>query len=282
MSRRFEGEVAIVTGASTQIGEKTAYLFAKEGALVIANTPVYDLDTGQNSADYVDEVVNNIKASGGEATATYHNVSMMEESEQLISSAINTYGNLDILVNSYLVPKTQKIYQTPYNEFDHVIKNNLKGTFCPTKYASVQFRKQRRGRIVNITSNAGLGITDGASFAAASEGIIGLTRTVARDLGRYSVTCNAIAAKFAFDPYGGSNKKSKTPLSESLSITPENVASLAVFLCTGLVPNVNECVFSVDENRISLYSNPSIKKSAHKWGTFTIDEIEALIPESFS
>lgn len=279
MNRRFEGKVAIVTGASTQIGEKIACLFAREGALVIANTPVYDLNNGQNSANHVDGIVNNIRKSGGEATATYHNTSMMEESEQLISAAMNTYGNLDILVNSHLVPETQKIYQTSYKEFDDTIRNNLKGTFCPTKYASMQFRKQRHGRIVNITSNAGLGGIDGASFAAASEGIIGLTRTVARDLGRYGVTCNAIASKSAFDPYGAKNKKS---LDRSLSTTPENVASLAVFLCTDLVPNVNECVFNVDENRISLYSNPSIKKSAHKWGTFTIDEIEALIPENFS
>lgn len=279
MNRRFEGKVAIVTGASTQIGEKTACLFAKEGALVIANTPIYDLNNGQNSANHVDEMVDNIRKSGGEATATYHNTSMMQESEQLISTAMNTYGSLDILVNSHLVPKTQKIYQTSYKEFDDTIRNNLKGTFCPTKYASMQFRKQRHGRIVNITSDAGLGGIDGASFAAASEGIIGLTRTVARDLGRYGVTCNAIASKSVFDPYGAKNKKS---LDRSLSTTPENVASLAVFLCTDLVPNVNEYVFNVDENRISLYSNPSIKKSAHKWGTFTIDEIEALIPENFS
>ena len=282
MSKRFEGQVAIVTGASTQIGEETAYLFAREGASVIANAPGYDLDTGQNSADYVDKVVNNIKANGGEATATYHDVSMMEESEHLISAAINTYGNLDILVNCCLVPQIQKIYQTSFKEFDHAIKNNLKGTFCPTKHASIQFRKQRRGRVVNITSNAGLGGIDGAGFAAASEGIIGLTRTVARDLGRYSVTCNAIASKSGFDHPGESNKKSKKSRDESPSITPENVASLAVFLCTDLVPNVNGCAFNVDENRISLYSNPSIKKSIHKWGTFTISEIEALVPENLS
>jgi NAD(P)-dependent dehydrogenase (short-subunit alcohol dehydrogenase family) len=143
-----------------------------------------------------------------------------------------------------------------------------------------------------MTSDAGLGEIGRSNYAAASEAIIGLTRTVARDLGRYGVTCNAIApmvrtrlspetAVSAGDPAGtGTPPDPGDWEGPGDPDDPENVAPLAVFLCTDAVPNVNGYVFAVRRGSIFLYSNPSIELSLHKWGAHTLDELDALVPES--
>ena len=117
----------------------------------------------------------------------------------------------------------------------------------PTRSASVQFRQQRSGRVVTITSNAGLGDSGGASSAAASEGIVGMTRTAARDLGRYGVTCNAIA--MSATSHDGS----------------QSAAALAATLCLDDSSHVNGIVFGVDGGDILTYSNPAAVRSFHKW-----------------
>ena len=133
----------------------------------------------------------------------------------------------------------------------------------PTRSASVQFRQQRSGRVVTITSNAGLGDSGGASPAAASEGIIGMTRTAARDLGRYGVTCNAIA------------------MTETADRGSHSAAALVATLCLDDSSHVNGIVFGVDGGDILTYSNPAVVRSFHKWGPSTLDEMDLLFPSLF-
>ena len=143
-----------------------------------------------------------------------------------------------------------------------------------------------------MTSAAGLGDPGRSNYAAASEAIIGLTRTVARDLGKYGVTCNAISPSATTRLF----PRSSAPASpaEGTELGPEswegpgapddpaNVAPLAVLLCTDAVPNANGYVFGVHGGSIYLYSNPSIERSIHKWGTFTMDEMDALVPKTIA
>jgi len=148
-------------------------------------------------------------------------------------------------------------------DFDFVISHNLKGTFMPTRSASVQFRQQRSGRIVSITSDAGLGQVGRSNYAAASEGVVGMTRSVGRDLGKYGVTCNSIS------------------VSANRDHDCESAASLAVVLCLDVSSHVNGIVFGVRGSDVWTYSNPAITRSVHKWDQFTMDEMDELFPTLF-
>ena len=165
-------------------------------------------------------------------------------------------------------------------DFYRLIDSNVKGTFVPTRFASILFRQQRGGRIVSMTSDAGLGEIGMANYAAASEAIVGMTRNVARDMGRYGVTCNAISPVASTRLFPGSTDEPGEWDGPGLADDPENVAPLAVYLCTDAAPDVNGRVFGVRQGSICLYSNPEIERSLHKWGSFTMDEMDALVPDS--
>ncbi len=301
MGNRLEGKVAVVTGAGRGIGRAVALLLAEEGASVVVNDLGCEVDGTGSSPAPADQVVEEIKSRGGNAVANYDDVSQMQGGESVVKAAVDTFGQLDALVNSVGILSDAMIYQMTPAQWDRVIRNNLKGTFAPTKFAAILFRQQRSGRIVNMTSDAGLGEVGRANYAAASEGIIGLTRTVGRDLGRYGVTCNAIAPMVrtrlfpgTVDEYRpphvlGVSRDARAGIGPSPAVgewdgpggpdDPDNVAPLAVYLCTYAAPNVNCYVFGVRGGSIYLYSNPAIEKAIYKWGTFTMDEMDALVPK---
>jgi NAD(P)-dependent dehydrogenase (short-subunit alcohol dehydrogenase family) len=301
MGNRLEGKAAVVTGAGRGVGRAVALLLAEEGASVVVNDLGCDVDGTGSSRDPADRVVEEIKSSGGNAVASYDNVSLMEGGENVIRTAVDTFGQIDILVNSVGVLRDRMIYQMTPQEWDRVIRFNLKGTFTPTKFAAILFRQQRGGRIVNMTSDAGLGDIGRSNYAAATEGIIGMTRTVGRDLGRYGVTCNAISPlvetrlfpgtveefRVAEGPHPTPAERAGIGTSPAISEwdgpgnpdDPENLAPLAVYLCTYASPNVNCNVFGVRGGSIFLYSNPQIERAIHKWGRFTMDEMDVLVPK---
>ena len=273
---RLEGKVAVVTGGGRGTGRSVALLLAEEGASVVVNDLGCDIDGTGSSHVPADQVVEEVRCKGGRAVPNYDDVALMAGGENFVETAVGAYGRLDILVNSVVVMRDRMIHQTTPEEFDQVIRSHLKGTFVPTKYAAIHFRQQRSGRIVNMTSDAGLGSIGRSSYAASSEAIIGLTRTVARDMGRYGVTCNAVSPG---PETGRLPKTTKGRGGQDRYDDPEDVAPLAVFLCTDTVPpDVNGYVFGYSGGSIFLYSNPSIERSLHKWGAFTMDEMDALVP----
>ena len=191
---RFDGKVAVVTGAGGGIGREVSLLLAAEGASVVVNDLGCETDGSGSSPVPADETVDQIISIGGRAIASYDDVSTMAGGEAVMQTAVDTLGPVvDILVNSTSVLRDRMISQMSPDDFDAVVRHNLKAAFCPSRFAAVQMRRQRAGHIVNMTSDAGLGDVGRSNYAAASEGIIGLTRTVARDLGRYGVTCNAVS-----------------------------------------------------------------------------------------
>ena len=301
MGNRLEGKVAVVTGGGRGIGRGVARLLAEEGASVVVNDLGCDVDGSSSSHDPADRVVEEIKARGGKAVASYDNVALMDGSENVVKAAVDTFGQIDVLVNSVGILRDRMIYQLTPEEWDLVIRNNVKGVFCSTKFASILFRQQRSGRIVNMTSDAGLGDIGRSNYAAASEAIVGVTRTVARDMGRYGVTCNAISPmvetrlfpgtvdEFRVAQAPGPTPDERTGIGRSQVVAewegpghpddPENVAPLAAYLCTDASPNINGYIFGVRGGSIYLYSNPAVEKALHKWGTFTMDEMDVLVPK---
>jgi NAD(P)-dependent dehydrogenase (short-subunit alcohol dehydrogenase family) len=300
MANRLDGKVAVVTGAGRGIGRGIALLLAEEGASVVVNDLGCDVDGSGSSPVPADQVTEEIKANGGQAVAHHDNVATADGGESLIQTAVDSFGQVDILVNSAGIRRDHMIYQTSEAEWDQVITNNLKGTFVPTKFACILFRQQRSGKIVNLTSDAGLGSVGSSNYAAASEGIIGLTRTVARDMGRYGVVCNAISPLAQTRLFPGLLEEYReggaglTPEDVAgIGMSPaiarwegpgssddaENVAPLAVLLCTDIAPNINGYVLGVRGGSIFLYSNPQIERSIYRWGNYTMDEMDVLVPK---
>jgi 3-oxoacyl-[acyl-carrier protein] reductase len=182
----FADKVAVVTGSSRGIGRAIALRLAAGGAKVVVNY--------RGSEAAAKEVVEQIKAHDGEAIAVQADVSQVAEAEALIEAAKKAFGRVDILVNNAGTTRDTLIMRMSEEDWDVVIDTNLKGTFNCIKAASRQMMRQRYGRIVNITSVSGLAGNPGqANYASAKAGLIGLTKTVAKELGSRGITCNAIA-----------------------------------------------------------------------------------------
>lgn len=196
------GKIALVTGASRGIGRQIALTLAGYGAAVVINY--------NGSQAKALEVVKEIEENGGQAEAVQCNVSEYEKAQELISGVIKKYGRLDILVNNAGITRDNLIMKMSEEDFDAVISTNLKGAFNCIKAVSRQMLKQKSGRIINISSVSGvMGNAGQANYCASKAGLIGLTKSVARELGSRGITSNAVAPGFI-----------KTEMTEKL---PENV-----------------------------------------------------------
>ncbi len=242
-NKRLNGKVAVVTGAGRGIGRAEAMLLAHEGAKVVVN----DLGGGPiggGSDDRVAaQVAEEIRAAGGEAVANYDNVATMEGGARIIQAATDNFGRLDILINNAGIVRPRIIYNKSERDWDDIIPVHLKGHFSTIRAAAMTFREQKSGVIVNTASESGLGHLGQSSYSAAKEGIVGFTRTIARDLGRFNVRCNAIrprAATRLFDEAAlramertremMGDRGIPVPMANPLDNKPEQVAALAVWL----------------------------------------------------
>ncbi|MBQ5870114.1 MAG: 3-oxoacyl-[Lachnospiraceae bacterium] len=183
------GKVALVTGASRGIGRRIAVTLAGYGATVIVNY--------NGSQAKAEEVVTEIEVNGGHAEAIQCNVAEFDEAKELIDKVVKSYGRLDILVNNAGITKDNLILKMSEEDFDAVLSTNLKGAFNCVKHVARQMLKQRSGRIINISSVSGvMGNTGQANYCASKAGVIGLTKSVAKELGSRGITSNAVAPGF--------------------------------------------------------------------------------------
>jgi 3-oxoacyl-[acyl-carrier protein] reductase len=183
------GKSALVTGASRGIGRAIALELASKGAKVAVNYA--------GSEQKAKEVVEEIRQAGGEAFAIQANVSKDEEVKEMIKSVIDTFGSLDILVNNAGITRDNLIMRMKEEEFDDVIETNLKGVFLTTKAVTRQMMRQKSGKIINIASIVGVSGNAGqANYVAAKAGVIGLTKTTAKELAARNILVNAVAPGF--------------------------------------------------------------------------------------
>ena len=183
------GKIALVTGASRGIGAAVAKKIAADGAFVYVNY--------NGSQSRADEVVNAIKEAGGEAEAIQCDVADYNACKEMIDKIITDKGRLDILVNNAGITRDDLLMKMSEEAFDAVISTNLKGCFNTIRHASRYFLKQRSGKIVNMSSVSGvMGNAGQANYSAAKAGVIGLTKSVAKELSSRGINCNAIAPGF--------------------------------------------------------------------------------------
>lgn len=183
------GKVAVVTGASRGIGKEIALTLGKEGAFVVVNY--------NGSKECAEDVVREIKENGGDAVAIGCDVSNFAQCETFINNVISEYKRVDILINNAGITRDGLLMKMSEEDFDAVLDTNLKGAFHCMKFVSRQMLKQRSGRIISISSVSGvLGNAGQANYSASKAGIIGLTKSVARELASRGITVNAVAPGF--------------------------------------------------------------------------------------
>ncbi|MBI4187909.1 MAG: 3-oxoacyl-[acyl-carrier-protein] reductase [Chloroflexi bacterium] len=235
-------KVALVTGSGRGIGRAIALKLAEVGATIVVN------DVGKDANSVVEE----IKALDRQSLAILADVSSSSDVERMVTEAIAAYGHIDILVNNAGIARDQLLLRMPEEDWDKVLNINLKSVFLCTKAVLRHMIKQRWGRIVNISSIVGVvGNTGQANYASAKAGIIGFTKTMAKEVGSRSITVNAIAPGFIDTGMTQQlGEKQKEELQKRISVgylgTPRDVAEAVAFLASEEARYITGQVLGVD------------------------------------
>jgi NAD(P)-dependent dehydrogenase (short-subunit alcohol dehydrogenase family) len=276
---RLNGRVAAVTGAGRGIGRAVALALAREGAAVVVNDYGVAVDGSSPESGPAYDVVGEIRSMGGQAVANVDSVATVEGGESIVKAAVDGFGRLDILVNSAGILRDRDFPGMTEEDWDAVIAVHLKGHYCACRPAAIQMRRQRYGRIVNFTSPSGLlGAHSQANFAAAKAGVVGLTRVLARELGRNAVTVNAIAPVAETRLTEGLAQAAAASGKTSQLGAPDQVAAMVAYLATEEAWNVNGKVFYVSGGSISLAFEEEMGRAINKEGMWSVEELAAVLP----
>ena len=287
MSNLCEGRVVIVTGAGRGIGRAHALEFARQGARVIVNDLGAELDGRGGSSGPADEVVEEIRAAGGEAVANGADVADFSGGLAMVQAAVARFGGLDIVVNNAGFLRDRMFVNTSEEEWDAVVRVHLKGHFCLSRHAAEYWRgRAKKGeavdaRIINTSSGAGLqGSVGQSSYSAAKAAIATLTLIQAAELGRYGVTANAIAPAARTRMTEAIFTDMAPPQDGSFDENaPENIAPLVVWLGSAESREVTGRVFEVKGGSIGVSDGWRDGPSVDKHARWEPDEVGAAVAD---
>ncbi len=252
MAGLLKGKVAVVTGAGSGIGREHALALAREGARLVVNDLGGDRHGGGRGAEAADRVVEEIKAAGGEAVASYDTVATREGADGIVWTAQGKFGRIDVLVNNAGILRDRTLLNMSDEDFEKVLQVHLHGTYHCSQAAARAMRVQGHGgRIVNTTSLSGLlGNFGQGNYAAAKAGIYGLTRVCALEFQKFGITVNAIA------PVALTRMTSDLAMMKGATekdLGPQFVAPAVVFLASDLAAELTGQVLGVQGGRLFLY-----------------------------
>ncbi len=301
MGNMLKGKVAIVTGSGRGIGRAHAIALAAQGAKVVVNDIGCDIDGSDFDKSLADGVVAEIKGKAGEAVANYDSVSTSKGAASILKAAIDNFGRLDILVNNAGLLWGDLVWNMTDEVWDMVIKVHLYGHFYCAREAIKVFLKKGAGRIINTSSIAGLGTRPGnCNYGSAKEGIVGLTRTLAREVGTYGITVNCIrpgaATRMttlrpgrveALAKQFGREEAERLHAEELRTRPSPDVNSpIVVFLASDAADNVNGCIFDIGHagpGGLSIYRDPPyIEATVWKDSIWTPEELVEILPKTLT
>lgn len=263
-----EGKVVVVTGAGGGIGRDIALAMAKNGAKVVVNDIGAALDGAGGSAGPAQQVVDEIRAAGGEAVPNTDSVADAASAARIVECAVESFGRIDAVVNNAGILRDRFFHKMSVDEWDSVLKVHLYGAYFVSRAAATHFKEQNSGAMVHMTSTSGLiGNFGQANYAAAKLGIVALSKSIALDMLKFNVRSNCIAP-FAWSRMIGAiptdTDEQRARVDKIKQMTPAKVAPLAVYLASDAASAVNGQIFSVRNNEISLISQPRPVRSVHR------------------
>jgi NAD(P)-dependent dehydrogenase (short-subunit alcohol dehydrogenase family) len=288
MSKICEGRVVIVTGAGRGIGRGHALEFARQGAKVVVNDLGAEADGQGSSEGPAGEVVESIRAMGGEAIANGEDVADWEGSGRMVKAALDAWGRLDVVVNNAGFLRDRMFASGSVEEWDAVIRVHLRGHFCTSRHAAGYWRAQSKAgnpvdaRIINTSSGAGLqGSVGQGTYSAAKAGIAALTLVQAAEMGRYGVTANGIApaARTRMTEAVFAETMQKPEDGSFDEMAPENVAPLVVWLGSPESKDITGRMFEVEAGRISVADGWRKGPEVDKGVRWEPDEIGAAVQD---
>jgi NAD(P)-dependent dehydrogenase (short-subunit alcohol dehydrogenase family) len=258
MSGILEGRVAIITGAGRGIGREHALMMAGQGAKIVVNDLGAEMDGTGGGSGPAGEVVEEIRAMGGEAVVNGADVSDWEAAQGMVNQAVETFGRLDILVNNAGILRDRMLTNMTEEEWDLVIKVHLKGTFAPSRWAAAYWREQSKageevdGRIINTSSPSGIyGNVGQTNYGAAKAGIASFTTIAALELARYGVTVNAIAPA-ALTRMTENLGMGQLPEEAKEQMSPRWISPIVTWLASPEAKNVTGRMFDVSGRALAI------------------------------
>ncbi|MES2245699.1 MAG: SDR family NAD(P)-dependent oxidoreductase [Pseudomonadota bacterium] len=272
-----EGKVIVVTGAGGGIGRDIALAMARHGAKVVVNDIGAGLDGAGGSAGPAQQVVEEIRAAGGQAVPNTDSVADAASAGRIVECAVDSFGRIDAVVNNAGILRDRFFHKMSVDEWDAVIKVHLYGAYFVSRAAATHFKEQNAGALVHMTSTSGLiGNFGQANYAAAKLGIAALSKSIALDMLKFNVRSNCIAP-FAWSRMIGAiptdTDEQRARVDKIKQMTPAKVAPLAVYLASDAAAAVNGQIFSVRNNEISLISQPRPVRSIHRSEGWTPESI---------
>jgi NAD(P)-dependent dehydrogenase (short-subunit alcohol dehydrogenase family) len=286
MPNQLKDRVAVITGAGRGIGREHALLFASEGAKVVVNDLGGNPDgTGADAAP-AQQVVDEIKAAGGEAVANYDDISDFEGARKLIDQAVETYGDLHVLVNNAGILRDRMLANMSEEEWDAIMRVHLRGHFCPSRWAAAYWRDQSKAgkegkrSIVNTSSTSGLfGNIGQTNYGAAKTGIATFSIIADQELRRYGVRVNAIAPAAATRLIGTipGHSPDEPAKDEWSSMDPSNISPFVAYLATEDCP-LHGRAFFVQGGEVCLFQPFVVVDRIEKSGRWTVEELQLEAP----
>ncbi len=279
-----EGRVAVVTGAGRGIGRATALALSAQGAAVVVNDLGVTLHGETGEQGLAEAVVAEIEAAGGRAVASRESVAEWPDAQRIVATALDHFGQLDLLVNNAGLSVSIPIWETEPELFDRVVKSHVYGSFFCLRAALPHMMERRFGRVVNLVSRAGLiGVPGTSAYAAGKGGVFGLTNVASRDLAPHGITVNAVnpaatetrqvsTAIEQLEKAGEDERRRAEGLRAALQ-PPEQVAALITTLCHDASARFNGQVFYIEKGRVGLFHPLEVQREATTWDPWTVESL---------